>query len=480
MTHPFEFRAVFTAQERLLVAKFWSEQFRDTAPYLQGRPNEHVWMDYSHIFAGFHEGQVVAACRLSPYHPELGWEASEDLDESHLAAIDRVRCVQLNRVAVRPDARNWHVHEHMFYALSQYMLEYTAFDGFFSLVREPLVRLYRPWAIHSVSQAPIVLPSRGQHKYVIVRGDVAVTHQRLSSALDQGNTLRLAPGKGVPAGIHCTQTHTLLPLSRHDSMSDIPFEDRLAQLEQSVAALWSEILASSRLAHAIQEGKIDKALYAIYMIETYHYTAHNARNQALVGVRHAENVQYAKFCFEHAAEEVGHEKMALHDVMSIGLKQHDIDIPEPLPATEILIAYLYWISFTGNPLQRLGYSYWAENAYQYINPLINGLRETLELQPSQLTFFIAHSDIDSHHFEEIKSIMKRTCRTDRDWADIARVMETSLRLTGAMLEASYDEYVRYRAGASGRYKFLDVLEGGHEVPAEAGADAARDHCIETS
>lgn len=241
-------------------------------------------------------------------------------------------------------------------------------------------------------------------------------------------------------------------------MSELSFEDRLAQLDRTVAALWSDILAGSRLASAIREGRVDKALYAIYMLETYHYTAHNARNQALVGVRHADNAQYAKFCFEHAAEEVGHEKMALHDVMSIGLKQHDFEIPEPLPATEILIAYLYWISFTGNPLQRLGYSFWAENAYQYINPLVDNLRKVLDLQASQLTFFIAHSDIDADHFDEIKTIMRRACRSERDWTDIARVMETSLRLTGAMLEAVYDEYERYRDGTSDRYRFLDVLE----------------------
>lgn len=135
-------------------------------------------------------------------------------------------------------------------------------------------------------------------------------------------------------------------------------------------------------------GSVSKALYALYMIETFHYTAHNARNQGLVGVRHADNPVYAKFCFEHAAQEVGHEKMALHDVMSLGLKSEVFDMPPALPATEVLIAYLYWISFTGNPLQRLGYSYWAENAYQFITPLITRISEVLALKPAQLTFLL--------------------------------------------------------------------------------------------
>lgn len=252
-------------------------------------------------------------------------------------------------------------------------------------------------------------------------------------------------------------------------MTEIDFETRFKHLDARVAAAWNEILTGSRLVRAITEGRVDRILYAMYMMETHHYTAHNARNQALVGVRLSDHAPYAKFCFEHAAEEVGHEKMALHDVMSMGLKEHPVEIPRPLPETEVLIAYLYWISLVGNPLQRLGYSYWAENAYQYITPLIERLREVLGLERSQLTFFIAHAEIDASHFEEIRSVMKRTCKSASDWDDVERVMETSLRLTGAMLDAVYAEYERYRSGQAGRYAFLEALDArpsadGREIP----------------
>lgn len=99
--------------------------------------------------------------------------------------------------------------------------------------------------------------------------------------------------------------------------ASVSFEQQLILLDQRIEKAWADILDNSRLVKAIREGSVSRALYAIYMIETYHYTAHNARNQGLVGVRHADNPVYAKFCFEHAAQEVGHEKMALHDVMSL-------------------------------------------------------------------------------------------------------------------------------------------------------------------
>ena len=226
-------------------------------------------------------------------------------------------------------------------------------------------------------------------------------------------------------------------------------------LDRESAAVWSEILSKSRLVEAIEKRTIDRKLFAIYMIETYHYTLHNARNQALVGVRAMDQPpQYIKFCFTHAAEETGHELMALHDAKKLGLKDVDFDIPPPLPDTEALIAYLYWISATGNPLQRLGYSYWAENSYHYINPLVHKLKEHLHLEDNQLTFFIAHSEIDDEHAREVQEMLRRHCRSASDWAAVKRVLATSLRLTGRFMEGVYEEYERLRAGQSTGYSFL--------------------------
>ncbi|MGS0740341.1 iron-containing redox enzyme family protein [Glaciimonas sp. GG7] len=238
----------------------------------------------------------------------------------------------------------------------------------------------------------------------------------------------------------------------------IDFDFFFKELDVKVDQVWKEIFSTSGFINAIESGQMTKELYAIYMVETFHYTSHNARNQALVGTRENCNSVYSRFCYEHAAEEVGHEKMALHDVLSIGLKDIEFTIPRPLPETETLIAYLYWISLTGNPLQRLGYSYWAENCYAYINPMIAKVRNTLMLEASQLTFFIAHSDIDADHFNDVKNIIRRTCKTRQDIDSVVYAMDATLRLTGKVLEAVYLEYEKFKSGASLRYAFLAQID----------------------
>lgn len=232
-------------------------------------------------------------------------------------------------------------------------------------------------------------------------------------------------------------------------------DTKFANLDGRISKLWDEILSSSHLVKAINNGDFTKNLYAIYMLETYHYTSHNAANQALVGIKNHDNSVYSKFCFKHAYDETGHEKMALHDLLSIGIDKDKFIIPKPLPETETLIAYLYWISCNGNPFRRLGYSYWAESSYKYINPLIHKIKDTLKLDSSQMTFFIAHSEIDEKHAEEVESIILRTCKDSCDWEDLITVAETSLRLTGAMLEAVYREHQNFLKGKSERYGFIN-------------------------
>lgn len=243
-----------------------------------------------------------------------------------------------------------------------------------------------------------------------------------------------------------------------DVTNDSLHKPRFDRLNARVEAVWNEILGRSKMVSAIREGEVDPRLYALYMIETYHYTSHNARNQALVGVtgRHI-HPNYMKFCFHHAYEETGHENLALADVRSLGLDIEPDGLPKPLPATEVLIAYLYWVAANGNPLQRLGYSFWAESSYDYINPLIGKIRSSLNLNDDQLSFFIAHSEIDSKHAEEVARIMVRHARSDQDWRDIERVMTTSLRLTGRVLDDVFETYQTVAAGSCSDYPFLDRL-----------------------
>jgi hypothetical protein len=233
---------------------------------------------------------------------------------------------------------------------------------------------------------------------------------------------------------------------------------RFIQLKQKRDREWANLLKNSNWANFILNEVFDARFYGIYLIETYHYVMHNPKHQALVGVQMKDKLfKYIKFCFEHAEEETGHEMMAMHDLLSLGLDKGSFAVPSPHPTTEVFIGYLYWISGNGNPLQRLGYSFWAEDSYQYIGQLMEKVQTTLSLQKSQMTFLISHATIDEKHAQEIDEMINEFCKTDDDWYAVEKVLKTSLRLQSEMLDSVLFEYLNLKNGGESRYQFLNSL-----------------------
>ncbi len=218
-------------------------------------------------------------------------------------------------------------------------------------------------------------------------------------------------------------------------MAAAKFDMWVKHLDDLVKEEWRQITETNPLARYVRQNKVDKELYYVLISQNYHYTKHNARNQALVGVRSLDAPDaYTSFCFHHAHEETGHENMALHDLRTLNLGHKDL-VPMT-PETETFIAYVYWVASTGSPFRRLGYSFWAESVYVHIDGLLAKIKADLALAPKQMTFFVAHSAIDEEHAVEVRKILE-LC-PEEQWPDVENVMLTTIRLTGSLLTSVYN------------------------------------------
>lgn len=235
-------------------------------------------------------------------------------------------------------------------------------------------------------------------------------------------------------------------------------EECFEYLKEARNKKWEEIISSSNWVKFIMSKNFDKRFYGIYLIETYHYVNENPRHQAVIALRETDApINYLKFCYEHAEEETGHEMMAYHDLKSLGLANDEIKIETPLSSTEILIAYLYRISQYGNPLRRLGYSFWAEDSYQYIQELLKTIAETLYLGKENMTFLVSHSTIDEKHSKEIEEMIVRFCKNSNDFNSILEIMNVTLTLQSNMLDEVVNEYIKLEKNESSKYSFLNNI-----------------------
>ncbi|MGB0523615.1 MAG: iron-containing redox enzyme family protein [Flammeovirgaceae bacterium] len=245
--------------------------------------------------------------------------------------------------------------------------------------------------------------------------------------------------------------------------------NKLNELEALIRSEWKQALSQPRIANFVDTAAAsDRRIIAIYLIQVYHYAFHTARNQALVGINLANtDTKYMQFCFEHALEETGHELMALHDLQTMGIRFKDrIAIPQALPATELLIAYLYYVASQGNPVQRLGYSYWSETSYSFIRAFMDMLMQSMKLEKSQMTFFYSHSHIDDKHAKDVAEIIVKVCKTDKDWEAVMRVAKTTLKLTNDMFHESFEEFLKLTRGEASAYAFINeqiIQSEGFEV-----------------
>ncbi|MBA3771330.1 MAG: iron-containing redox enzyme family protein [Ramlibacter sp.] len=208
--------------------------------------------------------------------------------------------------------------------------------------------------------------------------------------------------------------------------------DFLQSLRAVVDAEWAAI-KTGPFHRRIMEGTVTRALYREMMMQVYHYTRHNATNQAVTAFVEAPE-KLLKFVFRHAAEELGHERMALRDLQSVDLFR-DSDLAQPLlPATEALIGYLYSVALRYGPVPRLGYSFWAEGSYVYIDGWLKKIAQDLSLGKEQMTFFSSHIQADVGHMAQVEACLKEFVTTPQQQAQVTTVARTTLFLTGQLLD----------------------------------------------
>lgn len=214
----------------------------------------------------------------------------------------------------------------------------------------------------------------------------------------------------------------------------------IERLEAAVANEWENI-KEGRFWRRVMAEPVSVELYQSMLEQVYHYTRHNSINQAAAAYKTApERRRLLRFVYNHAREELGHEGMVINDLKSINRYDEGFEQRQPLASTQALIAFLYQVALEHGAVARLGYSYWAETCYGHIDPLLGKFRQDLGLADRNLTFFVAHSEIDSKHAEEVNEAIRDCEPSPAEQDAILNVAVTTLYLTGQMLDQVEREF----------------------------------------
>ncbi len=184
---------------------------------------------------------------------------------------------------------------------------------------------------------------------------------------------------------------------------------------------------------AVMEQTVSRSLYRDLMVQVWHYSRHNSRNQAVCAFVDAPE-GLLRFVYRHASEELGHERMAVHDLKTVDLfDEADLAKP-PLPATEVLIGYLYAVALRYGPVPRLGYSFWAEGVYEHIADPVRKISRDLQLTSRNMTFFGSHAEADKDHIRQVEDAISKYATEPNQQEHVITVARSTLFLTGQLLE----------------------------------------------
>ena len=211
------------------------------------------------------------------------------------------------------------------------------------------------------------------------------------------------------------------------------------ELKAVCDAEWEKIKVG-RFFQMMKRPELQRELYIKSIVQVYHYTKNNAINQAVAcWNQDHKKVGLLRFAMKHALEELGHENMAYNDLIAIGVDPSEFEKPM-LPATEAFYGYLDFVSVCRGIIPRLGYSFWAEDCYEHLEPLMDVCKNHLKLTDQQLTFFVAHAIIDEKHSEQVNAAIDRWVVTDEEKEAVKQVARTTVYLMGKILESVADEF----------------------------------------
>ena len=187
------------------------------------------------------------------------------------------------------------------------------------------------------------------------------------------------------------------------------------------------------------EGRISVNHYAWVMRQIFHQARENPQLQAFATMffHGKQRAMVAPF-LEHAAQEIGHDQLALNDLHSLGFDIDEVPYEAPLAATTALTAFAYYQICRGDPVGYLGYLYFLEHmptasAGQYIE-----LFTRAGVPQNAFSFIREHATVDATHNQWMERYIESLVGSDEAYEVVSQAMEATGYLYTQMVSCAFD------------------------------------------
>lgn len=177
-----------------------------------------------------------------------------------------------------------------------------------------------------------------------------------------------------------------------------------------------EGISEQRLVRDLFAGALERAYYARYLENVWHYAQHSAVVIGLAGARCvATHPKLADYLLHHAREELGHEEWALADLAAMGIGAEQVRASRPVLACAEMVGMEYYVAAHANPVGIFGWLFVLEAMGDDLgHAAAESVKRGLDL-PDGIKFLAGHGEADEDHTKDIiEQIERNVPAADRE------------------------------------------------------------------
>ncbi len=168
-------------------------------------------------------------------------------------------------------------------------------------------------------------------------------------------------------------------------------------------------LLSAPIINRCLQGNISMDDYVAFLSQAYHHVKHTVPLLMATGARIPESKEWLRNnVAEYVEEELGHQEWILNDIQHCGFDKEAVRRSQPMPSTELMVAYAYDMVNRVHPLGFFGMVHVLEGTSVNIAELAaDKIQETLGLSNKAFTYLHSHGKLDQEHIKFFEDIMNK-------------------------------------------------------------------------
>jgi len=178
-------------------------------------------------------------------------------------------------------------------------------------------------------------------------------------------------------------------------------------------------------------GDIDLDQYVAFLTQAYHHVKHTVPLMMACGSRLNNDQAWLRQAIaEYVQEEIGHEAWILSDIAACGGDPDLARRSQPLPATELMVAYAYHGIDRGNPVGFFGMVHVLEGTSTALaTQAAQTIQLRLDLPDAAFSYLTSHGSLDLEHVAFFVNLMNQL-QNEADRAAVIHGARMMYRLYG--------------------------------------------------